>query len=252
MKSRYTRRGAKRAKRTTRRKKYPTYRAVRNIVFKLAETKYFESPLMYVAGGFVIPAVSGVPPPVEQHWSRCALLNMIGQGVSVNQRIGNRIMVKYVQLSIGFAQNAMTTDNAAGTCRYLVVHDKAANKSLAAGSDVFGLQLIVDDDISASTGAGMSSLKNFNNLKRFRFKLDRQHVTTSYAAAVAQSTPQTVIQHYIPIGRTFQFDIDASADPVHFRDNSALVADALNFMIAASSDSCCAMLLRFRVAFKDA
>jgi len=221
---------------------------MRRVVYNLAETKYFESSALTVTSGagsdMQVQTGDGVP--VTTAFKRASMLNQIAQGVGNTQRIGNRIHVKYIHLTIALGNNPSTNANVeASTCRYMVVHDLAANKSLMAAGDLFSSGVQVISGIAGTFNA----LKNVNNMKRFRFLLDRQHLMQVYSTASGSKTPQTCIQHYIPINRTFQYD----GGTQDITTNGSLVSDAINFAIVASDNhDCCAVSVRWRIAFKDA
>lgn len=238
-------------------RKYPTYRAVRRIVYNLAETKYWESPMMSIINSSGSPhIISSVIPTanagyVPQAFIGCSLLNMIAQGTAVNQRIGNRIMVKYIQLTVAVGYSPELNTGSC-TCRYVLVQDKSNAGDVAPATSIWSDGPVLAAGVGEPT---VSSLKNFNNLKRFRFRLDRQHITQSFSNNPEATTPWSAIQHYVKIGRVIQYQgQNASPDAdANFRTNNTLVgSDAFNFYVAGSHPLCCGIKFRWRVAFKDA
>lgn len=221
-------------------------RMVRRVTLNLAETKYKEiGPLNPDAvPNWITQAAANPANALGASWHRLSLLNEIANGTGVDQRIGNRIFVKYVQMYIVMSVNASPWT---GTCRYLVLEDKMCSTALA---DISGNYLMagnVPHIKDLTTNPSIYAPKNTQQFKRWNTLLDRQHNMT---ATFSTGEPvQPVMQHYIPIGKSFQFLTGGAAN---LTTNAQLPENALNFYMAANDAGCCQVSIFFRVAFKDA
>lgn len=228
----------------------PMVRRFRRIAFDIAETKYLElGPYTPTTiPNWVLQAAANPAGNAQNGFSHMSLLNMMAQGTANNQRIGNKVFIKYIQLFICLAPATGFTTG--GTCRYLVLMDDMAAGTVPTLPGTYlnpaGQGPHLTDLTAANAGAQIWNPKNPDLFKRFKTLLDRQHNMNVYASGVGTPTP--VIQHYIPINKVFQYKAGGAAN---LGTNDQLPETTLNFYLGADAKDCCRVSVYWRVAFKD-
>lgn len=239
-------------------------RAVRRVNYSIAEVKYFEGVVNPVSGSIkstwsLLPASF-----LTADWNnQFSLLGCIQQGTNVGQRIGNKIHVKYVQLSIlfSFTNNPSSVATITPTsalfgmfCRYMVMLDKSPSRAT-----------LPFNYMSTGFGAGAAygftsclqlTFRDFNQLKTSKVLLDMQHKNHNTSSApvaangVSSTTGIQVVQHFIKVNRDFTYDsvqsaTDAVASHAGMRDGDVV------FQVCPSDTGCCQVGVQFRVAYTD-
>lgn len=173
-----------------------------------------------------------------------SFLNAIILGTDRDNRIGRSIYVRYVQLTIDFQTDNDVERNGVA-CRYAIVLDRAAAGVVPAASAIWSSM----NPMQTPGIVGTASLRNFDNMNRFRVLLDKQHTMTYVSqGTINATTSRRVIQHYIPIHRVFQY-VSSSGDRT---TAAALGKEDLRLWICPSSTNCCIIRVGMRTVFNDA
>lgn len=180
-------------------------------------------------------------------WKIYSITNQISQGTTSASRMGNKIFVKYIQLSINFVNDGDNNLNGS-TCRYGVWIDKNKAATHPSATDMFA------SGTDSATPA-YNSCKNFVNRTRFQTKLDRAHLFVTTARSGSTSTdftflPGGVVQHYIPINKWVSYNGTGSTFLHTNSDNMA--GNNIILAICASAANCCVVNVFYRVVFFDA
>lgn len=230
-------------------------RRVRRIAYGIAEKKYFEyqlrggtNPLSFVITDPVAKPIRSVAGfVVNTTPTPRSLINMIGQGLSSADRIGNKIFVEYIQLSIfvemdtalgaGVPEGTMRLNGC--TMRYGVYYDKQAGGTNAPLTRLY-----------TGVGGGGWSYGDFRDndtLGKYKTLRDKQ-VRIAYTDTGAAGSGIPAIQEYIPIKREFtltQQGVDASS-------TVNMVRNDVGFVLSCNHDANCYAWVAVRVCFRDA
>lgn len=255
-------------------------RMMRRIAYSIPEKKYFE---------FIccVSSASAVSTPSNSAWqsipgnlflsndfdNQITLLGAIQQGVSENERIGNRIHVKYIQIGLVFqfnnnniaAANPSPGSNMYGMfCRYCVFEDNQPNgESLPLANLWQDWGNTIGSGGSASAvpfdGARTFAFRDFNSLRQFRVKLDMQHkmhntANTTAAASTSDPAPTTgiqIVQHYIPVNKTVTYTAVATPNDI-LTSHSKMKDHDYILNVIPSGTNCCQCYASVRVCFTDA
>lgn len=175
-------------------------------------------------------------------WHFHSILNGIQQGTGADDRIGNKIFVRYVVLALNFEMDGDSLVNG-HVNRFGMLLDTTATSAVPADTTVFSTV--------PSSFTIWNSIKNYENAPRFRFLLDEQHRTVQTvggaAAADNRFTSQAVIHRYIPVNKVFNYKSVANDTT-----GSNMVGDQLLLMNCASVTGCCTTICGWRVIFNDA
>lgn len=237
----------RRYKRRTYRRTGALYRVARKVAYNIAETKYWESGVITPdpnAYGIWGGQTGGNASASMNVWSRIDILNPIPVGNGVNQRIGNKIMVKYIQIYITIGQGNVT-DAESGTCRFLLIRDKASDGNLI---DMTGAYFTPNGPMLQSQSLPINAPKDYNNLRRFSTLLDRQHSVQLFGNAVGSKSATPCMQFYIPVNRVFTY----RSESTNWSTAANMVQETIQFALAADMAGCCNVSAFIRVAFKDA
>lgn len=255
-------------------------RIVRTIASSIPEKKYFECICAVSdAVGYTTPgsaawaSVHGDEMLSADFLNQITLLGAIQQGVAVNQRIGNRIHVKYVQIALIFqfnnnigAQNfASNPSNMYGMfCRYVLLLDNQPNGNALPLANIWtdwGPTIGGGAHPSAVgfNGARTFAFRNVNALRQFRVLLDMQHTSHNQAngtagASSANPAPTSgiqVVQHYVPINRTVTYNAVASAGDL-LTSHAVMKDHDIILNVIPSDIGCCQCYCSFRVCYTDA
>lgn len=220
--------------------------AVRRIAYTIPEKKYYIvsnwNPAN--AGNYATPAdpTTASATKMDAAFHLFSFLNGIPQGVLGNQRIGNDIYVRYVQIGVYFEQDGDHLMNA-HTMRYGVLMDNDAAQQMPTAVNVFGT--------GAQGTVAFDAFRNTVTLRKYRTLLDRQHKTVQTVggatAAERATTGNAVIQHYIPVNKRFHMG-NATTDML----GGNMINQQLLFYICSSVADCCTAKVIFRVCFNDA
>lgn len=255
--------------------------AVKRITFAISEHKYYERVCGLFAGTSPVAVGWGSIPTLtsalclKNDWTnQLTLLGNIQQGTSIDTRIGNRIHVKYVQLSILFINGPNVVVNGSTStlakmlgmwCRYMVLLDKepngttlpytymqtSAGTSIALGTTYAGVP---------TSFVGMDSIdfRDVNQMRQVKVMLDMQHqISLTSQPSVTADQPTTigtrVVQHYIPVNKTFTFTGQAASTGSDGLDAHKFMKDGDVVLQCSPSDvGCCAVYVKWRVCFTDA
>lgn len=192
-----------------------------------------------------------------------SLLNGILQGTSADasSRVGNRIYVRGIYLSIYVLGTLPVAANAGGVCQFIVSHNKTGAQGMLTLAEIF------------QTTNQPNANRNSVYLNKHRLLLNRQHVfvPTSMNGTDIMSGPLCPANIYIPVRKNFQYD--ASSDPggttkypagaspavgagaenipnVHLQTGN-MAKDDIQFAAWCGVDGCCAMYLSWKVVFTD-
>jgi len=244
----------KRMRRYGRKRSYSRWRKrlfanrVRRISYGIAEKKYFEgyfTPGSHTYTGTAPGDLNNANTVVPVNWndSQCSLLNLIPFGTGQGERIGNMIFVRYIQLVILIVVDVADEPLIGGQCRYMVIHDKNH------GGNNYP-QPIMQYQSTAGTDKFVTwaSLKNRDQLARFKTLLDVQHLTHQTSATTVSGSRQIV--HYIPVNRRIRFTTEQAGTNLQTASN--LPMDDIVFQMASNSANCCRCIVYSRVCFTDA
>lgn len=219
------------------------YPRVKRITFSVLEKKYFDRPAFNLEDG----GTTLTTPMSTVAWKFYSPVNAIIQGIDRDMRIGNKIFVRYIQLTFGFASDGDNTLSGS-TCRYILLHNRQANLTIPTAADVFA-------NGAVSTNADYTSLRNCNTLKKYSLLLDRAHLLIpatrsgdGTAAAHFNFLGQGVLQHYIPINKWVQYQASSSA----ITTSVNLVSNDFVIGVAPSNANCCIGTVMARVCYNDA
>ena len=117
-------------------------RRVRRISYGIAERKYNDYSMGADASTYNAPLVTdpgSAEAKVSNRWLWLNLLGNITQGVGQGQRIGNKIFVRYVQLSLNFQYSDAGTGMGVNgcRCRYIAAIDRQHGGEAALGTGYF-------------------------------------------------------------------------------------------------------------------
>lgn len=223
------------------------YRVARRVVYNIAETKYKDIgpvTLDLTGNGLWSQQNTAVARDAQNVWARIDLLNSITIGNTADTRIGNKIMVKYIQIFLTIGQGN-SADLESGTCRFLLIKDKATTGDLIdVGQSYFmntGPHLMPDK-------MSINAAKNYNNMRRYSTLLDRQHSVQMFGDTLGSKAATPCMTFYIPINRVFTYKSGSSS----WNDAANMVQETIQFALAADEAGCCNVSAYFRVGYKDA
>lgn len=198
---------------------------MRRITYGLQETKYDHSQ-------YSMNAAVGVK---NQFIS---LLNDIPYGTGPNQRIGNKIFVRYVSGMIlieGVAANMIAHSM---NTRTFVVKAIGINN---------GTLVLSEFQTEFAIGTGyVTSKRNPTYMGNYKVLLDK--ILPVMPISATQCGPSYAIPFFIPINETFTYDRQGVGNA----DSSAMTQNDLYVITAVTHDNCCNMGVSFTVAYKDA
>lgn len=216
----------------TKKRKYSTRKAVtvsipklRRIMQQVPELKFYEATL------------ANTP---TSTWAFSSFLTGIQQGTALgtiplaNNRIGNKIFVKYIELMVGFTPTVTAGQTSGGVCRCVVYHNNAAAGLSIAGADVF----------SPNTYAG---LRYTPGTSRISLKRDRTHVfvpVATNAANVSAAAPIVLYKMRIRINKEIAYVSNNGTA-------SDLIKDDYGFGCCANNGTTCTMSVNYKVVFTD-
>lgn len=265
----YMRRSRRRvSRRRTRTSRRAYVRNVRRIAFSIPERKYYEY--------WFNPQI-GIPAPdllTDDHrsqvfaiahapiWRAASLLAPLPQGVDNGERIGAKIHVRYVQLSVTIvpvaAANGDLADRLGMLCRYVVARDRLANTSF--NNTVVTPPQLFQNQSAAPISGSTTTIQNTNhslvgdfryrdNLGRFKIYADQQHVAAQTTEATV-AAPR-IVQHFIKVGRTFTYGAGTLAAAELQSFNKLTKGDLLWFSNVNQAD-CCVVGVQVRICYTDA
>lgn len=223
------------------------YRVARRVAYQIAETKYYETGVVTpdITSNGLWSAQSGDAAHLSQNvWARLDLLNGILVGNTNSTRVGNRIMVKYVQVYLAIGQGD-ATDLESGTCRFLLIRDKGTQGSLI---DMRNSYFSTNGPMLSGQTMPINAPKNSDTLRRYSTLLDRQHSVQMYGSTAGSKTATPVMTFYIPVNRVFTYKAGSSG----WNSSDCMVEETLQFALGADMAGCCNISAYFRVAYKDA
>lgn len=223
-------------------------RRVRRITGAIAEKKYWQyslwnnSALYHGYGSADIADTSNI----RDRWTMRTLIAGLPVGAADGQRIGSKIFVKYIQLTV-FLHYKETTTGQEGMmtngciCRYGVWLDRNHGSAVGPGVDIFELQ-----NTPALSTVYLD--KNRYTMAKYKTLLDKQHQMHWFApGANAPGSGSLIFKHYIPINRQFQFRT-AGTD---MYDSSNLPIRDLVFGAASTHDAMCRLNAFVRICYTD-
>lgn len=273
MAGRYRRSARRLIKRFRRRSRRTFSRSVKRIAYSIVEKKYWDFTFNPV-DALICSTYQGVGGTsanfLAAGWGNCgSLVACMQQGSSDGTRIGNRIHVKYVQLTMQFFMSNNTNSAAAlanfvaasqsSYCRYMLILDKQPGGTslprtnmLDHGAWAIPIQAGSVTNVETAPGA----LRDYNMLRRFKVLLDMQHQaivlqgTAAQNGAQAVTTGTKVTQHYIPVNRTFTYTSAGSTSDMKGAA-SVMQDNDLFLQVCPSMAACCAVAIGVRVCYQD-
>lgn len=221
------------------------YKNVRRIAYSIPEKKYHQVSRYNVA-----QAITNAPgfPTVDDAtkmtvWTVTDPLNAIEVGTASDNRIGNKIYVRYVQVSVEMTMDGDHLLNAS-TARMCAFWNRMANNVNTAAADLW--------TPSTSSIVNQGSLRNVESFSQYTMLLDRQHKTVMTVGHATDPTLRAttgcgVIQFYIPIFKVVEYNntiIDCSS--------SNMKGPTLLLCFFNSVSDCCIIKVGWRVCFTDA
>lgn len=253
-------------------------RRVRHIAFGIAEKKYWDYAFN-PKDNLVVANLNGTSTnKLAGSWAnQGSLIACMPQGFAEGQRIGNQVIVKYIQLTIltqiaataNSGDQSVSADLAAfgGFCRYMVLYDRQAGVgSGASGSYPKATMTSQGGTWSVLPAAGGAqsmiadsvAFRDYNTLKRYKVLLDKQHNMVPLSNAVQATggfvinTGMRVVQYYIPINKMFQWNATAVTTNMQASTASLNGKDLVFQVCPSSASGCCTMGVGVRVCYTDA
>lgn len=139
----------------------------------LQEVKCCDMNLAAAAALGLLAAVAGTEPAAA--YTGLTEVNLVRQGATVAERIGNKIMIKSIQLTFELACVAAANQ---GMCRAMLIYDKQPNKAFPAIGDV----------ILSQPGAVVHPLSGINIANKSRFQMIRdEYINMDSGTGLAQT-----------------------------------------------------------------
>lgn len=256
-----TRRYSRRGRRSKRTRRMPLMRSLRRYGISAPEKKYYEYWFNPALGTHITaPASFNGDESVGAYdigtaWRTVSLLKNIPVGFSDGQRVGNEILVRYIQLAVfvsnfpNLPANAAVMGASGMICRYSVQRIRANNGNQSGATN------FINDVTPTGTGPNVFNVGLFKrtaNLRTHKTMLDAQHQSHTFGVVGDDRTTSGTrcIQHYLKVGRRVRYKADYSADP-DMLDNSNMVTNDVLFAACANMSSCCVMQVRVRVCYQD-
>lgn len=203
-------------RRATRRSKRGLKASIKRVVMSMEEKKYFDLDAFYQVGN---------------SWNFTPLLAGIIQGTAATNRLGDKIFVHAIHITIRIDPGAPGVGTQGTVCRYGVAHNKQAN----------------------NTGmTGLNGVFDANNVVANRFVplMHRYSVLHDAVHTMVQTTGTAVgppLVRQISIYPKKRIEFTSNAGTV-----SDLASDDYNFFsISDDPAGCCAMTVRSKVVFSD-
>lgn len=201
--------------------KKTTVARVRRVVYGMAEKKWFEG-----ASSNIMPAT----------WGSVSFLNGLNQGNGAQQRIGNKILVHKIIITINLRPNgAVNTSQNGSVCRVAVYHNKECKGSLPGASPE-----IMDTD-SIIANRYIPKLPQYTLLSD---KTATMVVTSNNAGAMFSAAGQTVYR--ICLYPKQRIDFTATGGGM-----ADILKHDFGLHYIADTATCCNISWRSQVIFSD-
>lgn len=228
---------------------------IRRIVYGVAIPKYYET-LIDVSNGTLFASTSSgsfgsaIGSIAAATVAGCSLINAIPQGNAQGQRIGDKIMIKYIQIGLYFNNQSGTTSSIAKQdgmyCRYGVFLDKRASNTTT--KPIWDPVLWTTSANPYGNAMWPFMFKNFDTLSRFKTLVDGQHRATLMTSDAANPSMSGtgVVQHFIKLNKKATFSkVSAVSTGDAMYDNDVWI------QVIPSQGSCCSCVAAVRVCFTD-
>jgi len=190
------------------RKAYPKRSSVRSTVMQRAKTMEYAAdpvPLSIPASRatkeqkFLDMPITTLDCNINPGPADILLLNQIGQGTSVNTRVGMRYQMTGVHLR-GFFEQQGPQSTTPPTCGYYLVYDSEPHATLATAAEMFNLRSNVMPFAFPNGSEGQKGGR-FKYLARKQFLLGNQGSGTSPVPMDGVHAGQHVINDFIPLNK---------------------------------------------------
>lgn len=244
-------------------------------MYGVAEKKYLDYAFNPADGSLKADFTTVGTTKLATGWgNQVSLLSCMQQGNGEGQRIGNKIRVKYVQLSTAFAMINQSSDAGQVTsqgsslmgmfCRYMVLLDRQPGGTSCPRNNMQPVDQLTFQTVTTGAGTNVIGIhgsalafRDFNMLKRFKVKLDKQHNAwntngpTTVTGGVGGTTGARIEQHYIPMkNREFTFTSVGSATDMKTSANVMQGGDIL-YQAAPMDAVCCINMVKVRICYTD-
>lgn len=238
-------------RRTRRRFRSSFRRRVRRIAYSIAEKKYWQ--YTFAGTDTAVPVAYGTAwlHPLALNADSVAkdtvvprsLVNTIPLGNTSASRIGNKVFVEYIQLSmfVNFDVPAIANPMLPNGCllRYGIYYDKQHGGNAAVLPNLF-------EPYTAATGYNYGALRNFNTLGKYKTLRDKQ-IRMAYTSSTT-GTGIPAIQEYIPIKREFTLSTAVTDSTTA----ANMIKNDLGIFVLCSHSNMCYVRIMVRVCFRDA
>lgn len=235
----------------------PWFNKVRKVVTNLAEAKFKDERMsnpIFMGGGSQSLTLS--------------LMNNILQGTTsdASTRVGNRIFVKGIWMSVKIIPNTAEQDGMRipSFCRILVLKNKEGVAGLA---NIF--EVLTANGQSSTSASWTSAYRNSLFYKKYQVLSDRVHQMSPGATSGTNtlSGPGGVATWYIPINRQFNYRASSAvagnfefpagsgtvitSNTVH--DVNNILGEDYQVLLTTDNDDagCCQVTLSWKVLFND-
>lgn len=200
----------------------------------MAEKKFFDIQNINPVDGTNAPTQFA-----DTNWYFISFVNAIAQGFDASTRVGNKIFVRYVQVTISFVSDSDLCING-NWIRYVVVHNKDTNGTLVTGADLFSPSFAQYSN---------TALRNYTTMNKYRILLDRQFAITTmaYSGTTNVTNPCGVTQHYIPVNKQIDFRTSGT-NPLSAAN---LISNDIDIGFCAAVKDCCSAKVSLRVVYND-
>lgn len=223
-------------------------RRVRRIAGTIPEKKYWQYSFYNAAAAYQPYGTSDLTANanIRDFWTMRSLIAGMPGGSGDGQRIGSKIFVKYVQLTIilnyqplAAGANSMATNGC--VCRYGVWLDRNHGLTAGVGGDIFELQ-----SNPAITTVYLD--KHRFTMGKYRTLLDKQHQMHYFQnQANGAGSGSMIYKHYIPINRQINF----RSIGTDMYDSSPLPIRDIVFGAASTHDGGCRLNGFVRICYTD-
>lgn len=214
-------------------------RTVRKIQYSVAEEKFVDFSRLNPITGTVVGTKMGF-----ETWYFMSLINAVPQGNTESQRIGNKIYVKYIDVSVfWFTDGTVDLPNGA-TIRMVVVRNKDTNATIVTETDLFSA---TDPNTG---GTDTRALRNFKTMSKYTMLKDVCHdiqQNTDGVNPLNTYTPSGCTQFRIPVSKRITYITIAS----DVKLASALLSDDYDIGFCTDTNNNIQVGVSWRVVFTD-
>lgn len=150
------------------------------------------------------------------------------QGIQSNQRTGNDIFVRYIDVTVRVTPKTMDTNGS--TCRLVALHHLKPNGGTVASTGVFNQDQF-------------NSVRNI--AQKFKYKVLKDFVHSFVTTVSTNGGPEYLYQFRIPVNKKVRFNSAAASA-------GDLISDDYLVGFCADSAACCTVTVKGAVVYTDA